>query len=218
MESHSRRSHLACSFFLGLTFASASAGAATQLRGPVTHFNGVAAACPRPHFDDQDHKKLKASKRLATAMLRVPSPKRRQEIFDEVLVRAHDHAPTADLLRETLRKSWTLSHRRAGNRSFLRAFGKLVEARQEVDELRSSALALIRDDARYPYPRPAPSASGPAQQSYAITQAEIDKLTNRLRELWETGPVVETPTLLPSHVALIHWTRRAHLRVQAELH
>ena len=162
--------------------------------------------------DDGEDLTLKAAEGLAEQLIRVPSNDRRTEILEEMIVLADGHTPAAFALRDALIEIWNKANRRLGAKQPLRSFKKLIATRSQLDGLRASTLALIRDKGRYPYPCAAPEASPEAVKAFKKTQAEIDRSVEMMRGLWRSGSPVKVPALMHGHLDLAMWAVRAKKR------
>lgn len=159
----------------------------------------------------------KVAQRLGKQLVRVPSNDRRTEILDEMIVLAKGDNDAAFVLRDALIKVWDRANKRLSAKQPLRPFGKLLEARKELDELRASTLAIIRDIERYPYPCKPPEATPEAAAAYKVAQVKIDASVGRMRELWRNGPEVRMPDTMLEYLELGHWAVHAKKRVGKEV-
>ncbi len=73
----------------------------------------------------------------------------------------------------------------ASNAAFRRVL-EVAALRAELDLARESALELIFDTTRYPYPYRPPEASAEVSRSYAVVQAEVDRRVRRVKEIWDS--------------------------------
>ncbi|MBI3845633.1 MAG: FHA domain-containing protein [Planctomycetes bacterium] len=86
------------------------------------------------------------------------------------------------------------------------ALTKRIEAvekeKEKLEKLRESALTLIFDEIKYPYPYKAPEAPPEVTRQFFETQKEVDKRVQAVRDAWKAGeshPV----QLQPAWVALV---------------
>ena len=178
-----------------------------------------ASAAPRQWTlgGESDRARLSKVRRLAKTVQRVPSNRRRMELLDEMIELARGYDAAVLAVQEAVQDVWALGNRRAGKRSFEPLFKETVSSRRAIDELRKTALELIRDESRYPYPCAPPHAPEENRRRYELAQPLIEDATRAIRHRLASTPAVEMPERLVEALALIQWSRAAQLRAFNEL-
>jgi uncharacterized protein YkwD len=147
----------------------------------------------------------KLSGRLETAM-RDRDPSKRDQLLSDVLAGGPEIIP---VLITALQKDLQQQVEKLEAGSLKKQVERLAAQRDQLDEARDHARALIYDEEKYFYPYKPPAVSGEKYAEYNRVQAEVSRRVDALRAIWKDKRTrVRVPASLQGDLDRLDWTMR----------
>jgi len=141
----------------------------------------------------------------------------RDAAYAELRGAARDNVLAQEVLAEALHGRFDDVIAQLESAGPYRKLERVAEHRRELDRAREAALALIFDEERYFYPYTEPKVSGVKAATYPAVQREVDRLVERVAEVWESSPKARLPEPLAKVLVELTWLRRRAWHVDDRL-
>lgn len=140
------------------------------------------------------------------ALLRSKDHKGRDAFVQDLLAQGPEAMESVVLLfRQELDKQL----RQLAASSLKKQLDKVAAQRELLDQARKAARDLIYDEVRYFYPFKPPAVSGDKAAEYARVQAEVDRLVDALRDVWEDDRIkIKVPASLQQDLDRLDWVAK----------
>lgn len=129
--------------------------------------------------------------------------KSRDKVIDEI---AAGGAETTAILVQALKKQFDQRVAKISASNIDKQLARLGEQRVLLDKARADAKGLIYDEVKYFYPYNPPAVSGEKHAEYVKVQAEVNRLVDAVRVLWNDDRIkVRIPATLRADVERAEW-------------